>query len=131
MKEKIKSGSNFLAKKAHKYSSHIVLAIIFFSIFTAYLIFSEVSHAAQYIKREAEHKAQTVLMTAVIKDRSEKIESLSEMVISMKKYIDQRHEDMNNQNLIIEFLIKKLKDADAWPPTGSPFEEKPKRGLEA
>ena len=134
MKEKI-NGSvlnfGYLAKKAHKYSSHITLAVILCSLFAACLIFNEVSHATQNVKSQIHHAKESILMTSLMEDQSKKIESLSEMVISMKEYIDQRHEEMNKQNLIIEFLIKKLKDADAWPPTGSPFEERSKRGLEA
>ena len=54
----------------------------------------------------AEHEAQAMLMTSMIQDQSDKLESLSDMVTSMKGYIDKKHEDIQKQNLVIEFLIK-------------------------
>ena len=134
MKEKIKNGLNSLSKKCYKYASHLTLTVVLFSIFTAYLIASEINHTSQTVKLKmqvAEHEAQAMLMTSMIQDQSDKLESLSDMVTSMKGYIDKKHEDIQKQNLVIEFLIKKLKEADAWPPSGTPFKEEPKKGLEA
>ena len=130
MKEKIKNGLSSLSKKAYKYASHLTLTVVLFSIFTAYLIASEINHTSQTVKLKmqvAEHEAQAMLMTSMIQDQSDKLESLSDMVTSMKGYIDKKHANkkVNGKG------IKKLKEADAWPPSGTPFKEEPKKGLEA